>query len=634
MARRSTRKRKVIPDAPVSDEGILKTEYVLPEWKLMLIHAAIIIVAGLWIYSPSFHGSWVGDDSVYISQNQLLKEPDRLWKAWFEPGSFIEYYPIEQTVQWVQWQSWGEDTLGYHLTNVFLHLLGSFLVWRLLSKLGLRLAWLGGLIFAIHPMMVESVAWISELKNTLSVPPFLLAMCAWIDYEEHGKPRDYFLALGLFLLAMLCKVGMAAFPAVILLYAWWRRGRIGPRDFFACAPFLFITAILVSINIWSGSLFIQAQMNNPYSVGVDGFFPRLVLAGQILSFYFAKCFWPFFQVIYYPKWNVDASQPLQYLPLLVMAVVVCYLWWKRRTWGRHVLLGLGFFTLVLSPFLGFIDSSYMTYTWTMDHFLYIPLIGIIGVVVAGIEDLDAQLAPAMHPFSSGLLTVLMGLLALESHWYNAAFTSDETFWNYVIDRNPAAWSAHENLGKVLLQENEPELAKQQFFIAILQRPDISDPYRDLASAYMELGQNAEAIAALQLGMKKDPDDPLLHNNMGIMLDEAGKLTEAQGEFESALRRRPLYLDAHNNLGHVLLQLGHIPEAIGQFRASLQIDPWDIIAHDELGVALGQSGRIPEAIDEFEKSLQLNPNDDTARQNLAKLAQEQLNAPRGNGTPQP
>ena len=127
---------------------------------------------------------------MYLSQNPLLHDPARLWKAWFQPGSFIEYYPLEQTVQWVQWQLWGNDTFGYHLTNVCLHLLGAFLVWRLLSKFGLRLAWLGGLIFAIHPMMVESVAWISELKNTLSLPPFLLAMCAWIDYEERGRKQD------------------------------------------------------------------------------------------------------------------------------------------------------------------------------------------------------------------------------------------------------------------------------------------------------------------------------------------------------------------------------------------------------------------------------------------------------------
>jgi hypothetical protein len=154
----------------------------------------------------------------------MTQSPTGLWSIWFEPGSQLDYYPIKASVQWLQWHLWGMDTLGYHLTNVVLHILSALLVWRLLSKFGLRLAWLGGLIFAIHPVQVESVAWIAELKNTLSLPPFLLAMCAWIDYEERGKAKDYFLALGLFLVAMLCKLTVVLFPLVILLYAWWRRG--------------------------------------------------------------------------------------------------------------------------------------------------------------------------------------------------------------------------------------------------------------------------------------------------------------------------------------------------------------------------------------------------------------------------
>jgi len=112
MASGSIIKGKEISDAPKHDEGILTTEYVLPEWNLILIHAAIISVAVLWIYWPVLHGDWVWDDSMYISQNPLLSDPARLWKAWFQPGSFIEYYPIEQTVQWVQWNLWGTDTLG------------------------------------------------------------------------------------------------------------------------------------------------------------------------------------------------------------------------------------------------------------------------------------------------------------------------------------------------------------------------------------------------------------------------------------------------------------------------------------------------------------------------------------------
>jgi hypothetical protein len=172
-----------------------------PNWKLHLLRAVLIVSAAFWVFAPSLHGDWLMDDDFYVTQNALLNDPARLWKIWFAPGSLIEYYPIEATVQSIQWHFWRMDTLGYHLTSLILHIASALLVWRLLSKFGLRLAWLGGFLFAIHPVTVESVAWISELKNTLSLPFFLLSVCSWIAYSEHGRSRDYLLALGLFIVA-------------------------------------------------------------------------------------------------------------------------------------------------------------------------------------------------------------------------------------------------------------------------------------------------------------------------------------------------------------------------------------------------------------------------------------------------
>ena len=160
--------------------------------KLLLVRAFLIIAAGFWVFSPALQGGWLMDDDFYIPQNALLNDPARLWKIWFVPGSLIEYYPIEATVQAIQWKLWHNDMPGYHLTNLILHLLSALLIWRLLGKFGLRFAWLGGFLFAIHPVTVESVAWISELKNTLSLPPFLRRdVGAWIDYDRDRRPRDY-----------------------------------------------------------------------------------------------------------------------------------------------------------------------------------------------------------------------------------------------------------------------------------------------------------------------------------------------------------------------------------------------------------------------------------------------------------
>ena len=609
----------MIPQAQAQNGGIFTTEFTLPASKLVLIHAAIIIAAGLFIYSPAIRGYWLWDDSMYISENPLLNDPARLWKAWFQPGSFVEYYPITQTLQWVQWQLWGNDTLGYHLTNVCLHLLSAILIWRLLSKFGLKLAWLGGLIFAVHPMMVESVAWISELKNTLS----LLAMCAWMDYEERGRRSDYLRALAFFLVAMLCKIGMAPFPVIILLYAWWKRGRIGGRDLLTGAPFFVISVVLCLITKLSGIWYMQNQMKNQAVVEIDGFFDRLALAGQTLSFYFTKCFWPAGPLPIYPQWTVDPSSPIQFLPWLILAGAVYWLWRRRQSWGRHVLLGLGFFILFLAPFLGFLPISYMSFTWVMDHFLYVPIIGLIGIVVAGIEDVDAQLATSVHPFSTGILTVIVGLLAFESHWYAAAFTGDETLWNYTVERNPGAWLAHDNLGDLLLKFGEPEKAREQFVTAIGLKPELGQPYINLAAALVQLGRVPEGVEALQEALKKDPYSPEGHNNLGVMWARMGRMPEAFGEFEWALRRHPNYVDARNNLGNALFQVGRIPEAIEQFRYALRINPSFVAARDDLGLALEQSGRIKEAEDEFRQSLRIDPDDDKARDNLTRLQQLEM-----------
>jgi Tfp pilus assembly protein PilF len=558
---------------------------------------------------------------MYLSHNPLLNEPGRIWKAWFQPGSFIEYYPLEQTIQWMQWQLWGNNTFGYHFTNVCLHLLSAFLVWRLLSKFGLRLAWLGGLIFAVHPMMVESVAWISEFKNTLSLPPFLLAMCAWIDYEDLGRPRDYFLALALFLVAMLCKIGVAPFPVIILLYAWWKRGRIRWRDGLTCAPFFAISAVLALLSTWSAIWYMQSLAKEMAVVENGGFISRLALSGQTLSVYFVKCFVPIDPMPIYPQWILDPSSPIQFLPWIVGAAVIYWLWRRRRSWGRHVLLALVFFILTLAPFLGFVSVSYLSFTWVMDHFLYLPIIGLIGIVVAGVEDVDARLATSIHPVSTGILTVLMALLAFESHWYTSAFTGDETFWTYTVERNPEAWLAHNNLGKILLvTAGKPEQARKHFETVIRLKPELAEGYCNLGTALVQLGQIPEAVEAFNQSLKRDPYSPEANNNIGIILAQKGHIDEAISHFARALYKNLRYTEAHNNMGNALLLSGRIPDAIEQFRAAIQSDPTYVEAHDNLGLALVQVGRVSEAMEQFQKALQLNPGDEKASQNLAKLQQ--------------
>ncbi len=548
---------------------------------------AFIVLAGLLIYYPAFYGAWLWDDALYLTGNPLLHDPARLWKAWFAPGTFIEYYPIEQTVQWIQWQLWGDQTLGYHLTNLVLDIAGALLVWRLLAKFGLRLAWVGGLLFVLHPMNVSSVANISELKNTLSLPPFLLAMCAYVDFEKNGRPRDYLLALGFFLVAMLCKITMAPFPLVILLYAWWKRGRVDRRDLQRAAPFLVISLILSAMTWLAGIQYANLHPFHPAPMPDIGLLSRMALMGMTLSFYCGLFFWPVEPLQFYPRWAVDPPSFLQFLPWLAAAAVFILLWSKRRTWGRHVLLGLGFFLINLLPFSGIITISYMNYSWVMDHFLYLPMIGLIGLVVATLESVSAQI-PVMGRRIGIVALSLAGLfLAVQSQDYAAAWTDAESLWTYTIERNPQAWLAHYNLGNDLRRQKKFDMAVDEY------------------------------QAALAINPRFDWAD----NNLGMALEEMpNHRADAIAAFEEALQIRPHFPEARNNLANVLSQTREgLPDAIPEYEAVLKDQPDFVEAHYNLGLALAQTpGRRSEAIVQFQETLRLKPGFEPAKAALEKL----------------
>jgi len=511
------------------------SEKFLPPWW----RALLIVASGIWVFAPALQGDWLWDDGLYFTHNPLLQNVAGLETIWFRPGHFIEYYPLSETVQWVQWHLWGMRTPGYHVTNLALHLLNALLVWRLLTKFGLRLAWLGGLLFAIHPVQVESVAWIAELKNTLSLAPFLLAMMAWIDFEQRGKRCDYLLALGLFLVAMLCKISMALFPAVMLLYAWWKNGKIRWGDLKLAAPFLIISVVLVTVTWWAGNEYRLLSQLPADTVPLGGALSRIALAGLTFSFYLGQCLWPVGLMPNYPLWRIDPPALLQFLPWLVFMGVAYGLWRRRGGWGRHVFLGLGFFALNLAPFLGFIPVSYMSFSWTMDHLLYLPIIGLVGLVVAGVEQSGTILAPAMKRVGAGLVVLVFVLLACESHRYAGLYINGETLWTYAIRENPSAWLPRYALSAVEMREGRIPEAIAQLEQVVRLNPGKREALYNLATSRMATGDHAGALADLvQYCQQFTPDRTTDYAEVWICLQRAreGQSARAATELSSALKR--------------------------------------------------------------------------------------------------
>ena len=475
------------------------------------VGAALIIALGLFIYWPSLNGSWLWDDDYLLQKSDIVHDSDGLWNIWFTPGSLVDYYPITVSLEWLEWEFWPDQPLCYHLTNVLLHVGNALLVWHLFRKLGIRLAWLGGLFFAIHPVNVESVAWMVEIKNTLSMTPFLLALCAWIDFDRYRNVERYLLTLGLFLVAMLCKPTMLMFPVLILLFAWWKHGRITWRDLWRSVPFFAISAAMSLLVI----------VFAPHGVGEEtiplaGPLSRLACAGTSIAFYFSRCFLPIWLLPIYPQWQINPPQPWQFAPWLALFIAVHWLWTKHTAWARHALFGFAFFVLNLVPFVGFHAVSFMRFAWTMDHFLYLPMLGLLAITVAALGDIVTKLSDTNRRYAIAGLALVAVLFTIGSHEYAKTFASSEAQWTHEIECYPNAWPAHNNLG----------------------------------NAYSDAGRTAEAGEQYREALAINPGYPEAHNNLGIVYARTGQVDAAVAEFQLALQYCPTLQSAKENLARV------------------------------------------------------------------------------------
>jgi len=605
-----------------------------PAQARALLKAALIVAVGGWIYWPALHGGWVWDDLMEIPQNVVLRDPHGLARIWEGSGS-PDYFPLKTSLQWLLGRIWGEDPVVFHAVSLGLHLLSALLFWRLLQMLGLRFAWLGGLFLVVHPLVVESVAWIAELKNTLSLALLLAASIAYVSFSGTGTadiPRQsptgdgepcsgYWLSLAFFLLALLSKSSVVMFPFVILLHCWWRQGRIGRKDLRNAAPFFGLSLLLGLVTIF----FQYHRALSAWTVPVGGFASRMAVAGTSLSFYLWKSLVPAGLHPMYRQWSVEPPSLAQFLPWLVLFILLGWLWTERAAWGRHVILGLGFFVLNLLPVLGFVPMSYMHISWVADHFVYLPLLGLIGLGVAAVGAIWQRLPSGIFGLRlalAGGIGLLALLLARESRGDAESFRSDDALWSHTLRLDPQAWMARIDLGRDLFQAGLLEEAIDQYNQALGIRSDLPEAYYNRGSILLRLGRLPEAIRDMEEALRLQPDSPDAQTNLGNALARAGRLPDAIPHYEAALRLQPGARDARANLAeahyeeaNALAGRRQFVEAIGEYQKALAVRPDFVAAHANLGTALFVVRRLPEAIAQFEEVLRLDPSDARTRANL-------------------
>lgn len=579
---------------------------------MRLFKVLLIVLAGLFVYAPSFHGDWLWDDDQEITANAVLPDPNglsRIWKG--ETGA--DYFPLKATVQWVFFQFFKTDRTAWHLLNVSLHLLNALLFWKVLSRLGLRQAWLGGLIFAVHPILAESVGWVSELKNTLSLPFLLLAMVTWINFDERGRAWDYVLTLLLYAAAILCKTSVVMFPFVLLLYSWWRsvqpdrataEGAPGWLDGMAkllhgILPLPIWRGIVASIpffliSLGMGLLTIYFQHQRAIgseTIPVGGMLSRTATAGISMWFYLYKTILPVGLLPIYPRWEVDPPPLWMFLSWPAMAALLFWLWTKRKTWGSHALLGLGFFLINLFPILGFIKMSYMRITWAADHFLYLPALGLFGLAAAAAGTLYGRSSRANQSLWLVLGTGIFLTLTVMGHRHAGVFANEYEMWTYTLKYNPNAWQAHSRLGKVMLERGDNDKAFYHISESVRLRPDLAET----------------------------------HNNYGAMLEKKGDVEGAVEQLRIAARLAPDIGIYKVNLGSLLVRLGKYQEGREVYADLIKMDPGNPTFLCNLGVAQYFLGENDAAIESFQQALKINPNLKDARENLNQAMLKRQNS---------
>jgi tetratricopeptide (TPR) repeat protein len=588
------------------------------DWR-SVVQALIIVAAGLWIYWPALQGGWLSgnDDDLLVTHNYDLRSLQGLWEIWFTVPK-TDYWPLTWTLLWMEWHLWGNDPLGYHICNLALHLSSGFLIWRLFNRLGLRYAWLGGLLFVVHPLAVESVAWVSEIKNTLSLPLFLLSLNAWLDTEE--TKSGYLRSVIYYLAAMLAKTSTVMLPLVLLLYCWWKHGHVTRQELKRMIPYVAIALPLSLMTVF---------FQNEYSLFVPGggFIPRLIGAGPVVFFYLEKFILPINLLPVYPRWTFNPPTLLEVLAIPALAGALFYLWTRRGGWGRHALFGFGFFLLNLVPFLGLVKFQHMNLSLVADHFAYLPMIGLIGLIVAGLGILQIQFpASVPYPVGIGTISIVLVWLSMGSHNYAMQFHDSETLATYTLQHSSQVAGPHNYFGSALLQSGRVPEAIEQFKQALKIEPDNIPAHVDLGDALLQAGRMSEAIEQYKQALKIIPDLPAAHNNLGRALLETDHVPEAIEQFKQALKVDPYFAAAHNNLGVSLRRAHHVPEAIEQFKQALKLYPDFAGAHNNLGIALSQMGHVPEAIKEFEQALKLKPDFAAAHNNLGRALLESDHVP--------
>jgi tetratricopeptide (TPR) repeat protein len=567
--------------------------------RLLMLGLVVLVVIAYW---PSLRGGFLWDDDDHLTKNPAVNSAAGLPQIW-SSLAVSRYYPLTLTTFWVERHVWGLNPLPFRVVNVAVHALNALLLFALLSRLKVPGAWVAAALWAVHPVNVESVAWITELKNTQSFFFFLLCLHCYLSFDEKRRAGWYALAILACAAAFTSKPSTVTLPAILLLLVWWQRREWQWREVWPTLPFFAMAAGMSLLTIIEQHRHVVSVGTNDWQIGLAG---RVIVAGRALWFYAGKLFWPVNLVFVYPRWEIRPESVLAWWPVAAVLLAAGALYrWRRTTIG----FGLAIFVLALLPVLGLIDIYYFRFSFVADHFNYIGSAAFLALVAAGLARLRRPTV---------LAAVLIGALTLLSWRHAHAFQSDEQLWTDTVEKNPSAFIAHCNLGGILYARGQPDAAIAHVQEALRLRPTYWEPWMELGRLSLDTGDNAKAIDSFKHALQYRPDFVDARYGLGLAYFKLGQWAEARAEFEAAAKQQPQEGRVQLWLGDIAIQQGRSDDAVQAYERAILIDPMQPAAFLKLGRLRRERGETERAKSCFQRVLQLHPGDPEAQSALAAM----------------
>jgi tetratricopeptide (TPR) repeat protein len=609
---------------PLNDsQDVVRTTAFLSPWQL----GALLVFFVVAVYWPTLSNGFIWDDDLYVYQNAMLKSRSGLLAIWSRPGAVPQYYPLVHTTFWIEYHLWRLDPLGYHVVNMLLHAASAVLVWRLLLRLSLPGAWLAAAIFAVHPVGVESVAWVTERKNVLSCALALASLLAYLRFspaEDPGSDKTatansgrrswyYELALALYVTALLAKTVAVSVPAVILVIYWWKRGRVRWADVAPLIPFFAVGLALASVTVWMEKTHVGAS-GEEWSLSLV---QRLLIAGRALWFYAGKLAWPHPLVFFYPRWTVDAHVAWQYVFPAAALALLAGLWVTQKRIGRGPLAAVLIFAGVLTPALGFFDVYPFRFSFVADHFQYHAMIALVALAAAGIAMLEKRATKDAYWVGPTLATAVVLPLACLAQEQTSTYKDLVTFYECILEQNPDAIVAHQNLGIVLQRERKYKQAAAHYLAVLATHPKEPRALYKYGTLLAETGDIEQAIEMITESLEVDPNYSRAEHALGKAYLGIERTDPAVTHLENAVHMWPSNAEFHTDLAIGLIKAGNLTSAEKHLREAIKLNPRSADAHTYLGVVLAEHNDFDAAIDEYRAALKIAPQHQIARKSLSK-----------------